>query len=132
MKLKEPNRYKYDFFDLLKSIEDYNSLIQLQFTNVISTIKLIVTDYDYELGYITRYFFKQKNVSNSVIVESLKKDWSKSKFNPLYNNISIDWRIIGKQSVIEEENLKTIIEADKIMLGIKHLLEKNLLEYVKL
>lgn len=132
MKLKEPNRYKYDFFDVLKSIEDYNLLIQLQFTDVINTTKLIVTDYDYDLGYITRYFFKQKNVSNSVITESLKKDWSNSKFNPLYNNISIDWRITGKQSAIEEENLKTITEADKIMSGIKNLLEKNLLEYVKL
>jgi len=129
--IKINDKYKYDAYDILPSVSIYNLIHSTSFTNIISISDIVISDDDYRLGTIVRYFFKQKNISLPII-ETDKKCWEISKSNPLYLNIKIDWRISGKIEMIEQENFITLVNADKILPGILKHLEKKLSQYSKL
>jgi len=99
----------------------------------ITKINIVPTDNDYSYGYIERYFAKQTNNSNSIIIEIDKTqyDIALTSVNCIYSVGSLFWKITGTIKDIIDYNNKSIIDADKIFSGIKKLLEKNLLQFNK-
>lgn len=91
----------------------------------------VVKDSDYNNGYFMRYFFRQVNSPFSKILEVDKKQWISFKNEPFYTRVELKWLISGKKEYVYSSNLKSITQADKVLPGIKKLLENNLLQFYK-
>lgn len=61
----------------------------------------ILTDKDYEKGYLTRYFIKQRNNKNARIIEIDKKQYDslntkdKGINERFYMGMELDWKVVG-------------------------------------
>jgi hypothetical protein len=96
------------------------------------------TDYDYKYGYITRYFLQKRTSPQNTIIEVSEDDYSALSPSPsptdisdkVYNNISIDWVIVGNEGYVTDSNKKLLENAEKSFRGIKNYLS-NLLEFYK-
>lgn len=78
-----------------------------------------VSDEDYDVGYIYRYFCKKVNDENSNILE-IDKDqydmlvsYDKSINGPLYKAIRVIWKVSGIKDVVNEENKRRIEDAER-------------------
>ena len=72
-------------------------------------------DTDYKRGYIVRYFVQKVNDENSYIYEVSSKSHNAFINNPLYNTVSLDWRLIGSVEQIKESNSKSVKLASEKM-----------------
>jgi len=91
----------------------------------------IVKASDYKAGYFTRYFFRQAESPASKIFEVDRKQWVSFKNEPYYTRVELKWLVSGKSEYVYSSNLKSITQADKILPGVKKLLENNLLQFYK-
>lgn len=86
---------------------------------------------DYDTGYIYRYFYRQANDRNSLIKEISESEYNKILNYFLYKVLKIKWKIIGDADTAKNINKKISETANKTLVGINKLLERNLLLYWK-
>jgi hypothetical protein len=86
---------------------------------------------DYDNGYIYRYFYRQANDRNSLIKEISESEYNKILNYFLYKVLKIKWKIIGDEDIAKNINKKISETANKTLVGINKLLERNLLLYWK-
>ena len=100
--------------------------------------KTFPTVYDYNRGYINRYFVKK--INDGTIYE-VSGDSYNTIIHGLYSKINLIWRITGSKtdvyqnkvkiySGVKEDNLSTIRTAEKSMTGLSGVL-KDPLEFYK-
>jgi hypothetical protein len=96
------------------------------------------TTYDYNRGYINRYFAKKINVGT---IYEVSGDSYNTIIKGLYSKINLIWRITGSKtdvyqnkvkiySGVKEDNQSAIKNAEKVMPGLSGVL-KNPLEFYK-
>ena len=82
---------------------------------------------DYSKGYINRYFVQK---INDLTITEVNKEKYNSIFNYYYNKLVIQWIIFGpKNNVyknkildrigVQEQNIQTLVENEKLMKGLK-------------
>lgn len=92
---------------------------------------------DYERGYITRYFAKQRNNLDYPIVEIDKTQFDSHPSNNIglnfsfYQVLSLRWRITGDAKEVQQSNFNTVQKLDSVMPGIKLKLGNTLQFYKK-
>ncbi len=109
---------------ILKDKKDFSEI------NIITSIPT-PNDNDYRRGYIVRYFVQKVNDENSYVYEVSSKSHSALLNNPLYNIVSLDWRLIGNSDQIKESNSKSVKLASQRMKAISLYLP-NYLQFAKI
>lgn len=90
--------------------------------------KRIITDDEYKVGWIERYFIKKRNDVNSKIIEINKIEFdSLDRIGTgidgfLYKGISLKWRIAGDLTKVIEINKKTVISNLRSFSGLQNIL----------
>ena len=79
-----------------------------------------LTDKDYTVKSISRFFVKKINETNSEVLEISEHDFDKEL--KVYNKITLNWIISGTKENVMLENLKTINGAEKSLKGISKIL----------
>lgn len=125
-------------------IERYKSIAKVPTysfvdSNIVSFIPT-PTDSDYKVGYIRRYFVQNAVDSTLPIYEVSKSEYSRILIKPIYNGVSIKWRISGPVSEtyinsildkgVRESNRIAISLASNIIPNLKFYLP-NLLQFHK-
>ena len=112
--------------DLSENIVEYLKLTSFDLYGDIESItpyKPTVTDDDYFNRYITRYFAKKR--TSDLIFEIDKENFLilKQNYNTYYKVTSLLWGVSKTSNhSIENDNLETVINKDKEMLGLKNIL----------
>jgi hypothetical protein len=88
------------------------------------------TDFNYNQGYITRYFLQKANDFDSPIYEVKQNALSKYDSNSFYNVVSLDWRLTGTKEEIKKSNSASIRLASVKMPKIALYLP-NLIQFIK-
>jgi len=96
----------------------------------IKTFIPVPDDFDYQRGFIERYFIRKLNDPNGFIFEVSSKQLSTYSKNPLYHRVAIDWRLTGTKEQIEDSNSKSI-ELGREVISNLHLFLPNLLQFAK-
>jgi hypothetical protein len=112
------------------NIDRYKSIIRLPLeytpTNIVTHLP-VPTDFDYNKGYITRYFLQKANDINSPIYEVKQRALSKYQSNSFYIVISLDWRLTGTKEEIKQSNSASLrlasVKMPKIQLYLPNLLQ---------
>ena len=85
-----------------------------------SAITPNITDKDYTVGSITRYFAQKINVENPLVFEISESDFNQTL--KLYNKTSIDWVISGIKEDVIRQNTITIKVEERRYKGISKIL----------
>ena len=85
-----------------------------------SAITPNITDKDYTVGSITRYFAQKMNVENPLVFEISESDFNQTL--KLYNKTSIDWVISGIKEDVIRQNTITIKVEERRYKGISKIL----------
>jgi hypothetical protein len=96
----------------------------------INTYIPVIQEYDYKLGYVSRYFVQKTNDVNSTIYEVDSKTFSNLNNNSFYTTITLNWRLVGTQEQIKESNFKSVKLASTNMKAILTYLP-NYLQFYK-
>ena len=88
------------------------------------------TSFDYDNGYVTRYFVQKSNDVNSRIVEVNSKTFTSYTQNLFFITVLLDWVIVGNEVEVREQNKKSIAYAARTMKGIPFYLQ-NLTQFLK-
>lgn len=89
-----------------------------------------ITDDDYKLGYIRRYFTQRTQDINSAIIEVSSNTYLKFIANPNYRTTQLRWRISGTKNEVTQSNKIAIQIASEKMKNLKLYLP-NLLQFHK-
>ena len=89
-----------------------------------------LTESDYKLGYIKRYFIQKSNDDSSSIIEVNSDDFGYYVSNPFFKGKSIRWRIVGNIKEVMESNSASISIGRDVMPNL-HLYLQNLLQFHK-
>ena len=116
------NNYRYGALLLKK---DFNITPPL----ILSYIP-IISDTDYELGYIIRHFAQKSNDDNGTISEISENNQIEIKLDGYYRIVSIKWRITGTPQEIMDSNKASISLVVSEMKNLKFYLS-NLLQFAK-
>lgn len=108
---------------------------------------VLPSDEDYKRGFMTRYFAKKLNLEQIQIFEINKPDYdsvqnNEDKFYPIYQVISMDWKITGPNYDdysndlmpvygIIDTNRRTLEIKEQEMRGIKKYFNERLKEFAK-
>jgi hypothetical protein len=87
-------------------------------------------DFDYQRGYISRYFVQKSNDTLSSVFEINSSTFTSISNNSFYKTITLDWRLAGTVEQIKESNFKSVKIAAK-SLPIIQLYLPNLLQFYK-
>ena len=98
----------------------------------------IISEYDYSVGAINRYFVQKRSSPLNTIMEIDQVQYSKVKANTsksyisskLYRSIAIEWRIAGNRDYVFNSNMRKIEESELDFKGLKNYL-KNPLEFYR-
>lgn len=74
----------------------------------LQTIVPEITDADYSIGYIKRFFVQKSNDENSAIFEVSKEMYAHYTESPFFTHTAVTWRISGTQDEIWNSNQKSI------------------------
>jgi hypothetical protein len=116
------NNYRYGALLLKK---DFNTTPP----SILSYIPTI-SDIDYELGYVIRYFVQKANDDNGIITEIAENKQMEIKMDGYYKVVSIKWRISGMPQEIMDSNKASISLVVSEMKNLKFYLS-NLLQFAK-
>ena len=90
----------------------------------------VLTDLDYDRGYVVRYFIQKANDTEARIIEVDYIGYKKFVGDAFYTAVSLDWKIKGTDEEIKECNFKSIkTVVDRIPLIQSYL--PNLLQFKK-
>lgn len=106
---------------------EYNELMRLENKTLIKNQIIqshipTLTYTDFRRGYIVRYFIQRINDDNALIYEINENDYLRFSLDVFYNNVSIEWRLIGGEDAIKDSNEKSVKLGSKKM--------KNLIFYL--
>ena len=101
----------YDQYTTIKSIERgvYPSAITPN-----------ITDKDYTIGFINRYFAQKRNDENSLVFEISESDYNQKL--KLYNKTSIKWVIPGIKETVIQHNTRVIKREERNYKGLSKIL----------
>jgi hypothetical protein len=100
--------------------------------NILSDVKVVayipeITDAEYNIGYIVRYFVQKTNDDNSPIFEVDAENLTQVQSDPYYKTTSLKWRITGTPQEIMDSNQASIklayIEMKNLKLYLSNLLQ---------
>ena len=107
----------------------YDELMQSKFKDVrIPTVRSsvpLISESDYKVGFIKRYFAQKSNDDSSPIIEISKQTFSSLSSSPHYRTTSIRWKIsgpintIGNTVGIRESNTLSIKNGCKVLPSLK-------------
>lgn len=117
---KSPQNYQASIYSNIKKVKSF--LVPSSFIPT-------PTESDYSKGVITRYFIKRKNGKADTIKEVSESDYNLVADNPLYQRITLIWKITGRLKDdfsnpsspiygIEDTNGRTVLDKNRDMLGI--------------
>jgi hypothetical protein len=89
-----------------------------------------ISDFNYEVGYITRHFAQKANDDNGIITEIDENNQIDIKMDGYYKIVSIKWRLIGTPQEIMDSNKASIGLVVSEMKNLKLYLS-NLLQFAK-
>lgn len=118
----------------LNNIFRYSELaMDMQITttlpNVLAYIPQITED-DYSIGYIDRYFVQKANDDNSPITEIAQNQQNEIANDSYYKMVDIKWRLIGTPQEIMDSNKASIALVNSEMKNLKLYLS-NLLQFAR-
>jgi len=87
-------------------------------------------DFDYQRGYITRYFVQKSNDTLAPVFEINSSIFTSLSNNSFYKTITLDWRLVGTVEQMKESNFKSVKIAAKNLPRIQIYLP-NLLQFYK-
>lgn len=98
----------------------------------------IISEYDYSVGVISRYFIQKRSSPLNTIMEIDQQQYSKVRRNTsksfinsnLYRAVSIEWRVAGNRNYVFNTNMRKIEESESEFNGLKNYL-KNPLEFYR-
>lgn len=88
------------------------------------------TSFDYDNGYITRYFVQKSNDTDGRIIEVSSKTFTNYTQNLFFTSVLLDWVIVGSEAEVREQNRKSILYASKNMKAISLYLQ-NPIQFLK-
>lgn len=97
--------------------------------NVLAYIPQITED-DYSIGYIDRYFVQKANDDNSPITEIAQNQQNEIANDSYYKMVDIKWRLIGTPQEIMDSNKASIALVNSEMKNLKLYLS-NLLQFAR-
>lgn len=74
----------------------------------LQTIVPEITDMDYSIGHIKRFFIQKSNDENSAIFEVSKEMYLHYTESPFYIHTAVTWRITGTETEIWDSNQNSI------------------------
>ena len=97
-----------------------------------------ISDYDYTVGFIKRYFIQKRSSPLSTIMEIDQNQFSKVKPNnsknfissKVYKTVSIEWYISGNRNYVSNFNIRQIEQSESEFSGLKNYL-RNPLEFYR-
>lgn len=116
------NRFRYK--ELAK-----NNIREFKLPKIVAYIPS-PTEKDYKRGYITRYFVQKANDVAGYVYEISLLEFNNFTISPFYNQVTLDWRIVGTDDEIKDSNSKSIKLAQKKLKAI-YLHLPNLLQFRK-
>jgi len=107
----------------------YDELMQSKFKDVripvVRSSVPLISESDYKVGFIKRYFAQKSNDDSSPIIEISKQTFSSLNLSPHYRTTSIRWKIsgpintIGNTVGIRESNTLSIKNGCKVLPSLK-------------
>ena len=79
--------------DVVKNIENFTLQIP-------KTVIPIPTEFDYDNGFIRRYFIQKTNDSNGFVFEVSEEVYNELRDNPFWKVTDLKWRITGPKQTI--------------------------------
>jgi hypothetical protein len=114
-------------------IDRYKNIVKLPLeyraVNVVTYLP-VPTEFDYNKGYITRYFLQKSNDFDSPIYEVKQRAISKYQSNSFYTVVSLDWRLTGTKEEIKASNSASLKLVSSKMPKIALYLP-NLIQFIK-
>lgn len=113
-------------------IDRYNKISTnkgTEFTNnLVKTHIPKLKESDYKSGYVVRYFIQSAANSSTPIFEVNQNTFLEYAINPLFLNVSLDWRIKGTPAEVRKSNSASIRIASQTIPKI-YLYLPNLLQF---
>ena len=106
-----------------------NMQISTTLPNVLAYIPEITED-DYSIGYVDRYFVQKANDDNSPITEIAQNQQNEIANDSYYKMVGIKWRLIGTPQEIMDSNKASIALVNSEMKNLKLYLS-NLLQFAR-
>lgn len=88
-----------------------------------------LTEIDYSIGYIYRYFVQEASTVSAVYEVDIDQYLSYIS-HPLYKVVKIRWKIIGDANTIRESNYKSIVSVSDVIPNLKNYL-LNLTQFMQ-
>lgn len=125
---KEKHKIKMDSKKRYKTLK--KTLPKNYFVRTIKPFVPTITEDDYTLGYIQRYFVQKANDKNSIIYEISPNTFNTLLANVFFKTVRLNWKISGTDDEIKTVNKKVLIYASKTIPAITLYLP-NLLQFSK-
>lgn len=115
------------------NINRYNKLVVLPIEFLKSDVKPSVASpkkFDYEQGYVVRYFAQKVNDKGAPVIEIDRKGFASLIDNPFYIAVDLDWAITGDETKVREMNFKSVKYASQKLPAVQLYLP-NFLQFYK-